>query len=125
MITKDLIPEVGTNSFAIMETALGAGWLWRRRGWLRRRRLVGALVRRAAALAHRDAALPLGLLGAAGRLRGNGGNFMMVGRTGWGWRPFITMRHLVRLGDVTDPDRTGAAGRARSHYPSSRKYYSG
>jgi hypothetical protein len=29
---------------------------------------------------------------------------MIVGRTGWAWWPFITMRDLVRLEDVTDPD---------------------
>jgi hypothetical protein len=50
---------------------------------------------------------------------------MIVGRTGRAWRPFITMRDLVRLEDVTDPDRAGARMRARSHYPGIREYYSG
>jgi len=34
---------------------------------------------------------------------------MIVGRTGWGWRPFITMRDLARLEDVTVADRADAA----------------
>jgi len=35
-------------------------------------------------------------------------NFMITGRTGWLRRPFITVRDLVRRGNVTDPDRAGA-----------------